>query len=148
MTILGLGQPAAAFPAAPPQRARRAPRRPRDSVVAALAAVLVAVLTVSRRPRARGRWSPAPVAVLVGSQAVLWHRQRRLAGALRRSQTSFRTLVKSSVDPVVILDERLRVTFVSEAITDLLGLDPGVRRWGSPSRPPSTRTTPPRCWAR
>ena len=39
---------------------------------------------------------------------------------------SFRTLVKSSVDPVVILDARLRVTFVSEAVTDLLGLDPAL----------------------
>ena len=55
---------------------------------------------------------------------MLCRRQRRLTGDLQRSQSSFRTLVKSSVDPVVILDERLRVTFVSQAVADLLGLDP------------------------
>ena len=85
-----------------PRRARRAPgrsraggrrrRRPRRRPRAC---------RVRRRPRRAGR---RPL-LLVGSQAVLWHRQRRLAGALHRSQSSFRTLVKSSVDPVVILDD-------------------------------------------
>jgi PAS domain S-box-containing protein len=68
----------------------------------------------------------AGVAVLVGFQATLWSRQRRLTGDLQRSQSSFRTLVKSSVDPVLILDDQLRVTFASQAVADLLGVDPAV----------------------
>jgi PAS domain S-box-containing protein/diguanylate cyclase (GGDEF)-like protein len=124
VTILGLGQPLAAFPAAP--RSGRAGLFAVPALVVALAAVLTAVLTVPGIPVPAVLITGAGATVLVGSQAALWHRQTRLAGALVRSQTSFRTLVKSSVDPVVILDERLRVTFVSEAITDLLGLDPDV----------------------
>jgi PAS domain S-box-containing protein/diguanylate cyclase (GGDEF)-like protein len=124
VTILGLGQPLAAFPAAP--RSGRAGLFAVPALVVALAAVLTAVLTVPGIPVPAVLITGAGATVLVGSQAALWHRQTRLAGALLRSQTSFRTLVKSSVDPVVILDERLRVTFVSEAITDLLGLDPDV----------------------
>ena len=146
MTILGLGQPAAAFPAASPSG--RAGLLAVPALVVAVAAVLAALLAVPGVPAARLLVAVAAGALLAGSQAALWHRQRRLTGALHRSQTSFRTLVKSSVDPVVILDERLRVTFVSEAITDLLGLDPALRAGAGPSRPPSTRTTPPRCWAR
>jgi PAS domain S-box-containing protein len=68
----------------------------------------------------------AGLAVLVGFQATLWSRQRRLTGDLQRSQSSFRTLVKSSVDPVLILDDQLRVTFASQAVADLLGVDPAV----------------------
>ncbi|SDF58250.1 PAS domain S-box-containing protein/diguanylate cyclase (GGDEF) domain-containing protein [Blastococcus fimeti] len=64
----------------------------------------------------------AGLAVVLTVQAVLWRRQRRLAGALRRSQNSLRTLVRSSVDPVVILDDALCITFASEAAGELLGL--------------------------
>ncbi len=63
------------------------------------------------------------LAVLAAFQAGLWTRQRRLAAALQRSQSSFQTLVKGSVDPVVILDDSLRVTFASQGIADLLGFD-------------------------
>jgi PAS domain S-box-containing protein/diguanylate cyclase (GGDEF)-like protein len=123
VTILGLGQPAAAFPAAPLRG--RAGLLAVPVLLVAVALVLTAVLTLPGLPVTGLLVAVGGVALLVGSQAVLWRRQRRLTTALLRSQTSFRTLVKSSVDPVVILDEKLRVTFVSEAITDLLGLDPG-----------------------
>ena len=84
----------------------------------------------------------AGLAVLLASQGVALARQRRLTGDLQRSQSSFRTLVKSSVDPVVILDDELRVTFASQSVADLLGVDPAcivgrpivVRR--PPRRPP------------
>src|SRR3954454_25117796 len=118
-----LGQPAAAIPA--PPRPGRAGLLGVPLVAVAVAAVLAAVLSHSA---SRAVGTPAAVSglgVLVTCSAVLWQRQRRLAGALVRSQSSFRTLVKSSVDPVVILDERLRVTFASQSFTDLLGLDPG-----------------------
>jgi PAS domain S-box-containing protein len=66
----------------------------------------------------------AGLAVLLASQSLLWRRQRQLTGDLARSQSSFRTLVKSSVDPVVILDDQLRVTFASESVAELIGADP------------------------
>ncbi|WP_167761790.1 GGDEF domain-containing phosphodiesterase [Blastococcus sp. CT_GayMR19] len=124
MTLLGLGQPAAARPATPANG--RAGLLAVPALVVATAAVLTVVVTV---PGVRGSGlliASTGLLLLVASQAVLWQRQRRLAGALHRSQVSFRTLVKSSVDPVVILDARLRVTFVSEAVTDLLGVDPAA----------------------
>lgn len=73
----------------------------------------------------------APPGVLVAAggllivfvlQLRLWQRQHRLATALARSQNSLRTLVRSSVDPVVILDDHLCITFASEAAGQLLGL--------------------------
>ena len=118
-----LGQPAAAIPAAP--RPGRAGLLGVPLVAVAVAAVLAAVLTHSASRAVGTLTAVSGLGVLVTCSAVLWQRQRRLAGALLRSQSSFRTLVKSSVDPVVILDERLRVTFASQSFTDLLGLDPG-----------------------
>ncbi|MBB3086868.1 putative bifunctional diguanylate cyclase/phosphodiesterase [Geodermatophilus sabuli] len=57
-------------------------------------------------------------------QVVTWRAQHRLTAELLSSQAYFRTLVRSSADPVVILDDRLRVTFASKAVTDLLGHAP------------------------
>jgi PAS domain S-box-containing protein len=117
-----LGQPTAAFPVAP----RRG--RARLVAVCAVAGAVVAVLGGLQAVRVDAVLGAAiAVASLVGftgAQLVLLRRQRELAVDLHRSQSSFRTLVKSSVDPVVIVDERLRVTFVSQAVADLLGLDP------------------------
>jgi PAS domain S-box-containing protein len=90
----------------------------------AVTAILVAVVTVPGSTLPGLLVVLSGLTVLVGSQGVLWHRQRQLTGYLQRSQSSFRTLVKSSVDPVVILDDQLRVTFASESVTDLLGRDP------------------------
>jgi PAS domain S-box-containing protein len=63
------------------------------------------------------------LATLVAHQTVMWRTQRALTGALARSESYFRTLVKSSVDPVVILDDCLRVTFASPALSELIGVD-------------------------
>jgi PAS domain S-box-containing protein/diguanylate cyclase (GGDEF)-like protein len=114
------GQPAAACPAAP--RRGRAGLLTVPLLVGAVCAVLGALLAGTTALRLTA--GLAGLAVLVIFPAILYRRQHRLAGDLQRSQTSFRTLVRSSIDPVVILDDRLRVTFVSEAISDLLGLDP------------------------
>jgi PAS domain S-box-containing protein/diguanylate cyclase (GGDEF)-like protein len=124
VTILGLGQPVAAFPGAP--LGGRGGFLAVPAIVVAACAVLIEVLTLPGIPLPGLLVAVGGLALLVGALAVLWQRQSRLSGALRRSQTSFQTLVKSSVDPVVILDERLRVTFLSEAIADLLGLDPAL----------------------
>ena len=115
-----LGQPPAAFPVAP--RNGRTGLLVVPALAVVVATVVIGVLAV--HGSAGVLVALTGLAVLIGSQAVLWHRQRRLAGDLQRSQSSFRTLVKSSVDPVVIVDETLRVTFVSQAVADLLGLDP------------------------
>ncbi|SOE00345.1 putative bifunctional diguanylate cyclase/phosphodiesterase [Blastococcus haudaquaticus] len=97
------------------------------AVPAAVVAVSLVVGGLVAVPTGLGAvLAAAGLAVLVGFQATLWTRQRRLTGALQRSQSSFRTLVKSSVDPVVILDDRLRITFASQGIADLLGFDPAA----------------------
>ncbi|MQA33404.1 putative bifunctional diguanylate cyclase/phosphodiesterase [Modestobacter roseus] len=64
------------------------------------------------------------LSTLMIHQAVSWRAQQRLTAELTRSEAYFRTLVRGSADPVVILDDELRVRWVSPAITDLLGLDP------------------------
>jgi PAS domain S-box-containing protein len=63
---------------------------------------------------------------LVAHQAVMWRTQRALTRDLQRSESFFRTLVKSSVDPVVILDDQLKLTFASPSLWDLLGVDPAA----------------------
>jgi PAS domain S-box-containing protein len=66
----------------------------------------------------------AGLGALLAYQAVSWRTQQQLTAELLRSEAYFRTLVRGSVDPVVILDEELRVRWVSPAITELLGLEP------------------------
>ena len=44
--------------------------------------------------------------------------------ALAASEARFRSLVQNSSDPIVVLDESLRVTYASPAMTDLLGFSP------------------------
>jgi PAS domain S-box-containing protein len=114
------GQPAAAFPVAP--------LRGRVGVVAlcallvALAVVAGVLLSVRVAPVVGALLAVTGVAVLGGGQLLVWRRQHRLRGALRDSEAAFRTLVKSSVDPVVILDDTLTVTFASQSAADLLGM--------------------------
>jgi PAS domain S-box-containing protein len=118
-----LGQPAAAHLAAP--RNGRAGLFAVPALgVAAVCAVLGVVLSGSTA--ARLVFALLGLAVPMSVQAGLYLRQRRLAGDLHRSQSSFRTLVKSSVDPVVILDDQLRITYASESFTDLVGYDPAT----------------------
>ena len=57
-------------------------------------------------------------------QTCSWRAQQQLTRDLQRSEAYFRTLVRGSADPVVILDDQLQVGWVSPAITELLGLDP------------------------
>ncbi|MDP5183861.1 EAL domain-containing protein [Blastococcus sp. BMG 814] len=112
VTTAAPGQPLAASPSG------------RAAAPASILALVAVVL---------GTWSaPAPARLLcLGGAAVLapalfalWRRQARLAGALRTSRAQFTALVRSSADPVVLLDDSLRVTFASPAIAALLGRDP------------------------
>jgi diguanylate cyclase (GGDEF)-like protein/PAS domain S-box-containing protein len=61
---------------------------------------------------------------VLAHQTTSWRTQQRLTRDLQRSEAYFRTLVRGSVDPVVILDGQLQITWVSPGITDLLGIDP------------------------
>ncbi len=126
-TASGPGQNPAATPVAP-RTGRAAGVVPGVAVLAV--AVLLAVLVVSEPPRGVVLGAGG-LAVVLAVQLLLWRRQHRLAAALQRSQDSLRTLVGSSADPVVILDDSLRITFVSGSSGDLLGLDaaalPGTR---------------------
>lgn len=115
-----LGQPAAAYPAAP--------FRGRAGLLAVcvatgiVVAVLGALLTVRVHPLLGAVLSVSSLVLAAGAHAVVLRRHRRLAGDLATSQAAFRTLVKSSVDPVVILDGDLRATFASQSAADLLGV--------------------------
>ena len=69
------------------------------------------------------------LAVATGLSAALLltaRRQRLLAGTLRSSQSLFIALVKSTPDPVLVLDADLRVTYISPGSAALLGLDAGA----------------------
>jgi PAS domain S-box-containing protein/diguanylate cyclase (GGDEF)-like protein len=52
---------------------------------------------------------------------VLWLRERRTAASLRATSVHFRSMMKSSPDPVVILGEDLRISYASRRIVDMLG---------------------------
>ena len=121
-TAPDLGQPAAAYPAEP--RSGRAGLLAVLLVVVAVGAVLGAALAGSTAVRLLS--ALAGLTVPVALQTAHHLRQRRLTGDLQRSQSSFLSLVKSSVDPVVILDDRLHVTYASHTIADVLGLDPAA----------------------
>jgi PAS domain S-box-containing protein len=92
-------------------------------LLAAVVAVVLALVHLAADAPLTLLTALAGLVALVTGLALLWRGQVRLAGDLKRSESSFRTLVKSSPDPVVILDERLRVTYASESVADLLGVD-------------------------
>ena len=117
-----LGQPTAAYPAAPSRG--RAGLLAVSAIAGVVVAVLGALLAVAVEPLLGALLAVTALAVAAGAHTVVLGRQRRLTGALATSQAAFRTLVKSSVDPVVILDGNLHVTFASQSATDLLGLQP------------------------
>jgi PAS domain S-box-containing protein len=94
--------------------------------VTALVAGVLLVVTV---PVTGFDADAAPVALLalcavVFHQAAMVRTQRRLTGDLRRSEAHFQSLVRSSVDPVIILDEKLDVRWASGAVAGMLGLEP------------------------
>jgi diguanylate cyclase (GGDEF)-like protein/PAS domain S-box-containing protein len=62
--------------------------------------------------------------VLFVQQTISWRTQQQLTRDLQRSEAYFRTLVRGSADPVLIVDDQLRVEWVSPAITELLGVEP------------------------
>ncbi|MGY2083232.1 putative bifunctional diguanylate cyclase/phosphodiesterase [Blastococcus sp. SYSU DS0539] len=121
MTTPDPGQPAAALPAAPPGG--------RAGLVAALLAGsgLVAVLVAAGSGPAPARLTAQGGAVvLAGVLCWLWRRERRLTAALRTSRSAVAALVATSPDPVVLLDDRLRITVASPALPALLGQDPAA----------------------
>ncbi|RBY93915.1 hypothetical protein DQ244_00625 [Blastococcus sp. TBT05-19] len=119
-TAPDLGQPAAAVPA-PPARGRTGLLAVLSFGIA-LTAVVPAVLP--GHPLLRALVALLCLVPITAALTAVCRRQHRLSSDLRASQAAFRTLVRSSVDPVVILDDRLRVTFASPGIAPLLGREP------------------------
>ena len=128
-----LGQ--AAHPATGPAPGARAAAVRCGSVIGALlphatamlggALLLLSVLVTGRLTIFGTVLALLGLAGLLAHQTASWRMQQRLTADLQRSEAYFRALVRGSVDPVVILDEGLRVRWASPAITDILGLDPG-----------------------
>ncbi|MCA0144907.1 bifunctional diguanylate cyclase/phosphodiesterase [Blastococcus sp. LR1] len=115
------GQPTAANPTPPPRgRAGFLP-----VLCFGLALVAVVPVLLPGHPLLRALSVLLGLAPITAALTAVCRRQQLLAGDLRRSQAAFRTLAKSSVDPVVILDEQLRVTFASPALAGVLGREPG-----------------------
>ncbi|SDO98455.1 PAS domain S-box-containing protein [Klenkia soli] len=63
--------------------------------------------------------------LLVVLQTVSWRDGRDLTRRLQRSEAYFRAVVRSAVDPVVILDGQLTITWTSPGMGDILGREPG-----------------------
>ena len=116
-----LGQPTAASPVAPFRG--RVGLLAVSAVTGAVVAVLGGLLAVRVAPVVGALLAVSALTLAAGAHVVVLRHQRSLAGALASSQAAFRTLVKSSVDPVVILDSDLRVTFASQSAAALLGVD-------------------------
>ncbi|TFV53731.1 GGDEF domain-containing phosphodiesterase [Blastococcus sp. TF02A-35] len=115
------GQPAAA--------GLVAPRSGRTGllVVLSFAVALVAVVPafLPGHPLLQGLSALLGLVPITAALTAVWRRYQRLTGDLRASHAAFRTIVKSSVDPVVIVGGDLRITFASPAIASLLDVDPG-----------------------
>ncbi|WP_369132345.1 putative bifunctional diguanylate cyclase/phosphodiesterase [Modestobacter sp. I12A-02662] len=135
VSVLGLGLLAVACCGDRPGEGRRVPAPGTGgSELAALLPHVTAMLAGSLLLVSVWRTGQLhPSAVLLGvlglvvlalHQGLSGRAQRRLTAELQRSEAAFRTLVRGSADPVVILDEELRVQWVSPAITGMLGVDP------------------------
>jgi diguanylate cyclase (GGDEF)-like protein/PAS domain S-box-containing protein len=61
------------------------------------------------------------VALAAVHRGVTARDERRMAGLLRQSEAHFRSLVRSSGDAVIILDDALRITWASAALERFLG---------------------------
>ncbi|SDF66040.1 putative bifunctional diguanylate cyclase/phosphodiesterase [Klenkia brasiliensis] len=59
--------------------------------------------------------------LLAAHQTVSWRDSRDLTRTLQRSQAYFRAVVRSAVDPVVILDGDLAITWTSPGFGDIIG---------------------------
>ncbi|MCV2490651.1 EAL domain-containing protein [Geodermatophilus sp. YIM 151500] len=113
---------------APLRRSGAPAAAPRPGRGARLAVPAGAVLVVAgglaalaaRLPTAAG---PALVGALGLALALACWRERRVAADLRRTRTHFRSVLKGSPDPVVILDDRARVSYVSRRAARMLGRD-------------------------
>ena len=91
-------------------------------------AMLLAAVAVATVALSGARPGPTTVATLVVCAALaVFHRWvtaregRRMAARLRRSEAYFRSLVRSSGDAVVILDDALRISWASTALERALG---------------------------
>ncbi|GAB4082243.1 hypothetical protein GCM10028783_31920 [Modestobacter muralis] len=97
---------------------------PHTTAMAGGSLLLVSVLLTGELTLAGTTLGILGLGALLAHQTVSWRTEQQLTTDLQRSEAYFRALVRSSADPVLILDDQLTVRWVSPSITDLLGLDP------------------------
>jgi len=94
---------------------------PHVAMVAAVAVVGGVAVTGSSPGRIPVVGIVVSVALAAVHRWVTGRDERRMAALLRRSEAYFRSLVRSSGDAVVILDDALRITWASSALERFLG---------------------------
>ncbi|HEV7211323.1 MAG TPA: EAL domain-containing protein [Blastococcus sp.] len=92
-------------------------------VAMALAAVVIGAVAVSGHPPSRATVGGVVVCAVLAAvhRWVSARDERRMAARLRRSEAYFRSLVNSSGDSVVVLDDNLRIGWTSPALERGLG---------------------------
>ncbi len=83
--------------------------------------VLTGVLVQGTTSRAQVVLSALCMVLLFAHQVTVWRAGRDLTVSLRRSDAYFRAVVRSAVDPVVILDGDLAITWSSPGFGDIIG---------------------------
>ncbi|MEI4272843.1 EAL domain-containing protein [Klenkia sp. LSe6-5] len=86
--------------------------------------LLVGVLVSGRLGVAQAVLAAVGLLLLTAHQALTWREGQEMTSRLQRSEAYFRTVVRAAVDPVIILDESLAITWSSPAFTALLGRGP------------------------
>jgi PAS domain S-box-containing protein len=97
---------------------------PHATALAGGSLLLLSVPITGRLPLSGTALGLLGLGALLAHHAASWRLQQQLTSELQRKEAHFRALVRGSADPVLLLDDQLRVAWVSPAITDLLGLDP------------------------
>lgn len=97
---------------------------PHVTALAAGLLLLAGVLVTGHLGPAQAVLAGVGLVLLAVHQAVAWRDGRDLTRSLRHSEAYFRAVVRSAVDPVVILDGDLGITWASPGIADLLGRTP------------------------
>ncbi|MCO7222410.1 EAL domain-containing protein [Klenkia sp. PcliD-1-E] len=94
---------------------------PHLTVLAGGSLLLSGVLVTGTLSTAQTVLGGVGLVLLAIHQAVAWHDGRHLTRSLQHSEAYFRAVVRSAVDPVVILDGDLTITWASPGLGDIVG---------------------------
>ncbi|MCO7222589.1 bifunctional diguanylate cyclase/phosphodiesterase, partial [Klenkia sp. PcliD-1-E] len=120
---LDTGEPPGPSSASSPGRAATTALLPHVAALLGGTLLLVTVAVTGRIGTGSFALGVVGLGLLLVHQFAAWRAHTQLQETLRRSEARFRTLVRGNVDPVVVLDEGLRISWVSPTIDELLGLD-------------------------